>query len=267
MLLGDLNIIWETTESSDDDFWKDQEEWEIIRWRFHESSGVHTLEIEDGTMIHMLAERRYPLSRELMIRMLEHGMEVEDESETAITLIHLFILWTTANGKTRFKDLLTSDMKEILLQRMLEENYDKGHEDHKMAYEALQKFILCDESEQFDADKAEKPKKMKRKQDSPKTPPGSPPPPPPPLPPSGPSGASGTTGASDSAQDPIPAPSSTTTNQWIHLKAHMLQARPRQLLQQHIQPGQRQPPDSSPLPHLFLKMYLCIKSQTLKLRI
>ncbi|GJW49633.1 hypothetical protein Tco_0090984 [Tanacetum coccineum] len=75
--------------SSDDDFWKDQEEWEIIRWRFHESSGVHTLEIEDGTMIHMLAERRYPLSRELMIRMLEHGMEVEDESETAITLIHL----------------------------------------------------------------------------------------------------------------------------------------------------------------------------------
>ncbi|GJW20295.1 hypothetical protein Tco_0030917 [Tanacetum coccineum] len=97
-LLGDLNIIWETAESSDDDFWKDQEEWEIIRWRFHESSGVHTLEIEDGTMIHMLAERRYPLSRELMIRMLEHGMEVENESETAITLIHLFILWTTANG-------------------------------------------------------------------------------------------------------------------------------------------------------------------------
>ncbi|GJV78362.1 hypothetical protein Tco_1509946 [Tanacetum coccineum] len=99
MLLGDLNIIWETAESSDDDFWKDQEEWEIIRWRFHESSGVHTLEIEDGTMIHMLAERRYPLSRRiLMIRMLDHGMEVEDETETAITLIHLFILWTTEDG-------------------------------------------------------------------------------------------------------------------------------------------------------------------------
>ncbi|GJS22267.1 hypothetical protein Tco_0450899 [Tanacetum coccineum] len=60
--------------------------------------GLMLLEIEDGTMIHMLAERRYPLSRELMIRMLEHGMEVENETETAITLIHLFILWTTANG-------------------------------------------------------------------------------------------------------------------------------------------------------------------------
>ncbi|GJZ98624.1 putative reverse transcriptase domain-containing protein [Tanacetum coccineum] len=73
-LLGDLNIIWETAESSDDDFWKDQEEWEIIRWR------------------------RYPLSRDLMIRMLEHGMEVENESETAITLIHLKRLFGKENS-------------------------------------------------------------------------------------------------------------------------------------------------------------------------
>ncbi|GJV20414.1 hypothetical protein Tco_1369434 [Tanacetum coccineum] len=34
----------------------------------------------------------------ILIRMLDHGMEVEDESETAITLIHLFILWTTEDG-------------------------------------------------------------------------------------------------------------------------------------------------------------------------
>ncbi|GJT63063.1 hypothetical protein Tco_1006596 [Tanacetum coccineum] len=81
-----------------DDFCEEARDWEIIRWRLNESSGVHTLELEDGTMLHMLAERRYPLSRELMIRMLDHGMEVEDESETAITLIHLFILWTTKDG-------------------------------------------------------------------------------------------------------------------------------------------------------------------------
>ncbi|GKF26431.1 hypothetical protein Tco_0082325, partial [Tanacetum coccineum] len=37
---------------------RNQTEWEIIRWRLNESSGVHTLELEDGTMIHMLAERR-----------------------------------------------------------------------------------------------------------------------------------------------------------------------------------------------------------------
>ncbi|GJX74172.1 retrovirus-related pol polyprotein from transposon TNT 1-94 [Tanacetum coccineum] len=104
VLLGDLTTIWETPETSDDDFWKNQEDWEIIRWRLNESSGVHTLELEDGTTIHMLAERRYPLSRELMIRMLDHGMEVEDESETAITLIHLFILWTTEDDSPYSQD-------------------------------------------------------------------------------------------------------------------------------------------------------------------
>ncbi|GJS28272.1 hypothetical protein Tco_0488892 [Tanacetum coccineum] len=45
-------------------------------------------------------------------------------------------------------------------------------------YEALQKSIIRDESDQFDADKVEERKKMKSKQDSPKTPPEPPPPPP-----------------------------------------------------------------------------------------
>ncbi|GJU93285.1 hypothetical protein Tco_1318041 [Tanacetum coccineum] len=110
--------------------------------------------------------------------------------------------------RARFKDLPTSDIKEILLQRMLEENYNKDHEDHRMAYEALQKSILHDESEQFDVDKAEERKKIKSKQDSPKTSPESPPPPPP----SGASGASGTTGASDFVQDPLLPPQSPITN-------------------------------------------------------
>ncbi|GJW84544.1 hypothetical protein Tco_0157689 [Tanacetum coccineum] len=116
--------------------------------------------------------------------------------------------------RARFKDLPTSDMKEILLQRMLEENYDKGHANHRVAYEALQDSIRRDEVEDFDVDKAQEETKKKSKQDSPNTPPGSPPsPPPPPPPPSGASGASGTTGASDSAQAPPPPPPSSSTHQ------------------------------------------------------
>ncbi|GKA73434.1 hypothetical protein Tco_0779736 [Tanacetum coccineum] len=116
--------------------------------------------------------------------------------------------------RARFKDLPTSDMKEILLQRMLEENYDKGHADHRITYEALQDSISHDESEDFDVDKAQEETKKKSKQDSPNTPPGSPPsPPPPPPPPSGASGASGTIGASDSAQAPPPPPPSSSTHQ------------------------------------------------------
>ncbi|GKA84963.1 hypothetical protein Tco_0806617 [Tanacetum coccineum] len=115
--------------------------------------------------------------------------------------------------RARFNDLPTSDIKEILLQRMLEENYDKGHADHRVAYEALQDSIRRDECEDFDVDKAQEEIKKKSKQDSPKTPPRSPPsPPPPPPPPSGASGASGTTGASDSAQAPPSLPPSSSTH-------------------------------------------------------
>ncbi|GJT40005.1 hypothetical protein Tco_0939870 [Tanacetum coccineum] len=63
--------------------------------------------------------------------------------------------------RARFKDLPTSDMKEILLQRMLEENYDKGHADHRVAYEALQDSIRRDECEDFDVDKAQEETKKK----------------------------------------------------------------------------------------------------------
>ena len=48
-------------------------------------------------MIHMLAEKRYPLTRDLMIRMLDHGMEVEQENEVALMVIELFIKWTTSD--------------------------------------------------------------------------------------------------------------------------------------------------------------------------
>ncbi|GKG18960.1 hypothetical protein Tco_0376059, partial [Tanacetum coccineum] len=116
--------------------------------------------------------------------------------------------------RARFKDLPTSDMKEILLQYMLEENYDKGHADHRVAYEALQVSIRHDECKDFDVDKAQEETKKKSKQDSPKTPPGLPPSPsPPPLSPSGALGVSGTTGASESAQAPPPPPPSLSTYQ------------------------------------------------------
>ncbi|GJR04887.1 hypothetical protein Tco_0527871 [Tanacetum coccineum] len=62
----------------------------------------------------------------------------------------------------RFKDLPTFDIKEILLQRMLEENYDKGHANHRVVYEALQDSIRHDESDDFDVDKAQEETKKKR---------------------------------------------------------------------------------------------------------
>nr|GEV17397.1 reverse transcriptase domain-containing protein [Tanacetum cinerariifolium] len=116
--------------------------------------------------------------------------------------------------RNRFRDLPEADMKEILHQRMWETNSYKTHEDHMMLYEALEKSMNRDHSEELLKDLAEACKKKKKRCDSPKTPPGSPPhQPPPPPPPAGPFGASRSSGASGSSQflpPPHPPPS---TNQ------------------------------------------------------
>nr|GEV33885.1 histone deacetylase 14 [Tanacetum cinerariifolium] len=112
----------------------------------------------------------------------------------------------------RFRDLPEADIKEILHQRMWESDSYKSHEDHMHLFEALEKSMNRDHSEELAQDLAEARKKKKKSCESPKTPPGSPshqPPHPPPL--AGPSGASRAPRASGSAQvsPSLPPPSST----------------------------------------------------------
>ncbi|GKA86826.1 putative reverse transcriptase domain-containing protein [Tanacetum coccineum] len=113
--------------------------------------------------------------------------------------------------RARFRDLPTVDMKEILQQRMFEKNTYKTHEVHNDLYEALQKLVELDYSNQCLADQEEARKKKIKRHESPRTPFGSPPtqpPPPPPL--AGASGVPGTSGASGSSQLPPPPPFPST---------------------------------------------------------
>ncbi|GJU52142.1 hypothetical protein Tco_1225856 [Tanacetum coccineum] len=89
ILWGDLKIMMEssTEENDQSDFWSNQQDWKIITWRLYEACGVCILELKDGIVIHMLVERRYPLSKELLQRMLDLGLEVERESIVALDLI------------------------------------------------------------------------------------------------------------------------------------------------------------------------------------
>ncbi|GJV16351.1 hypothetical protein Tco_1361674 [Tanacetum coccineum] len=88
ILWGDLKIMMEssTEENDQGDFWNNQQEWEIVRWRLYEACGVCILELKDGTVIYMLVERRYPLSKELLQQMIDLGLEVEEESTAALQL-------------------------------------------------------------------------------------------------------------------------------------------------------------------------------------
>ncbi|GJY18983.1 hypothetical protein Tco_0390474 [Tanacetum coccineum] len=89
ILWGDLKIMMEssTEENDQGDFWNNQQEWEIVIWRLHKACGVCIPELKDGTVIYMLVERRYPLSKELLQQMLDLGLEAEDESTVALQLV------------------------------------------------------------------------------------------------------------------------------------------------------------------------------------
>ncbi|GKE74802.1 hypothetical protein Tco_1536843, partial [Tanacetum coccineum] len=86
--------------------------------------------------------------------------------------------------RERFRDMPEADMKEILDNRMWESKSYQTHKDHMTLYEALEKSMARDNSDQLLSDLAKARKKKKKRQGSPKTPPGSPPHPPPPPPPS-----------------------------------------------------------------------------------
>ncbi|GJX60399.1 ribonuclease H-like domain-containing protein [Tanacetum coccineum] len=93
MLWGDLHTLFEPDE--DDEIWKDQHEYNLISWRLCDFCGIHILLMENGLAIHMLTEKKYPLSQEMLTKMLSRKLEVDHESSQAFELIslHLFLLY------------------------------------------------------------------------------------------------------------------------------------------------------------------------------
>ncbi|GJY04297.1 hypothetical protein Tco_0370237 [Tanacetum coccineum] len=61
--------------------------WGDLKIMMESSTKGNDQKFEDGTVIHMLVERRYPFSKDLLQRMLDLGLEVERESTVALDLI------------------------------------------------------------------------------------------------------------------------------------------------------------------------------------
>ncbi|GJV99829.1 hypothetical protein Tco_1555081 [Tanacetum coccineum] len=85
-LWGDLRMIFDPNE--EDDIWLNQQYWELLRWKLHEYSDVHSLFL-DGTsiQINMLVEKKYPLKKEIMEKMINLKIEAVEESNVAHELI------------------------------------------------------------------------------------------------------------------------------------------------------------------------------------
>ena len=89
VLWGDLKTLFDS--SVDDDIWKNQDQWNVKNWNFYESCGVHVLQLEDGTEIPMLAERKYPLEKGTLEKMMIISLSVDEESEVALDLVRYIL--------------------------------------------------------------------------------------------------------------------------------------------------------------------------------
>ncbi|GJZ28584.1 hypothetical protein Tco_0573231 [Tanacetum coccineum] len=85
VLWGDLMTIFDA--NTEDELWQNQERWNLKSWNFYENCGVHTLTLEDGTEIHMLAEMKYPLIKETLERMMSLKLIAESASDGAYDLL------------------------------------------------------------------------------------------------------------------------------------------------------------------------------------
>ncbi|GJW66833.1 putative ribonuclease H-like domain-containing protein [Tanacetum coccineum] len=91
--LGDLRVLIDSPEVDDGSvFWQRQHTWKIQSWKLYAFPGIHVLETVCGLVIYMFVDKKYPLTVNLMQRMLNHQLEigqgaVGNELTTAVQLV------------------------------------------------------------------------------------------------------------------------------------------------------------------------------------
>ncbi|GJX14381.1 hypothetical protein Tco_0206139 [Tanacetum coccineum] len=68
MLWGDLHTLFEPDE--EDEIQKNQHEYNLISWSLCDFCGIHILLMQNRIAIHMLTEKKYPLSQEMLLKMM-----------------------------------------------------------------------------------------------------------------------------------------------------------------------------------------------------
>ncbi|GJZ39909.1 hypothetical protein Tco_0586472 [Tanacetum coccineum] len=63
---GDLKIMIEPNEA--DEIWRNQQDWNLVSWKLHNFCGVHVILMDTGLVIHMMVEKKYPLSQDTLLK-------------------------------------------------------------------------------------------------------------------------------------------------------------------------------------------------------
>ncbi|GJS64593.1 ribonuclease H-like domain-containing protein [Tanacetum coccineum] len=96
VLWGDLMVMFNPDDENE--FWNSQQDWNIVSWKLHGSSGVHTLVTEKGLVIHMLVEKKYPLRKEVLMQMLKLKLESEETGLTDTSTTNALVVQDGIGG-------------------------------------------------------------------------------------------------------------------------------------------------------------------------
>ncbi|GKB31202.1 hypothetical protein Tco_0870603 [Tanacetum coccineum] len=86
VLYGDLKTMFEP--HVEDNVWKNQSDYRVLDWKLYDSCGVHSLR-KQNVHIHMLVEKRYPLTAPTITDMLNKKLQADHWNEMCYQLLKL----------------------------------------------------------------------------------------------------------------------------------------------------------------------------------
>ncbi|GKF33203.1 hypothetical protein Tco_0106403, partial [Tanacetum coccineum] len=86
VLYGDLKTMFDP--HVEDQVWKNQSDYIVLEWKLYDSCGVHSLR-KQNVHIHMLVEKRYPLTPATITDMLNKRLKADNWNEMCYQLLKL----------------------------------------------------------------------------------------------------------------------------------------------------------------------------------
>ncbi|GJT89857.1 hypothetical protein Tco_1078702 [Tanacetum coccineum] len=78
VLYGDLKTMFDL--HVEDQVWKNQSDYRVLEWKLYDSCGVHSLR-KQNVNIHMLVEKRYPITPAIITDMLNKKLKFDHWNE------------------------------------------------------------------------------------------------------------------------------------------------------------------------------------------
>ncbi|GJR25841.1 putative reverse transcriptase domain-containing protein [Tanacetum coccineum] len=142
MLWGYLKILFQPNE--EDEVWRHQHEYNLISWRLFDSCGIHILLMDNGIAIHMMIEKKYPLTQGMLSKMLSRKLEVDHENETAFELLRDGLIGYLQGQKTlgisSRKPLSKGIVRPSKTVNQLEEIHNFKHKGDETLYQAWERY-------------------------------------------------------------------------------------------------------------------------------